>query len=349
QDILRYVLCANAPETKDNDFTWKDFQDRNNSELVAIFGNFVNRTFVLMHKLCKGKVPPVHSDIIDDADNKMMNEFGETKNKIENSLDQYKFRDALFEVIDLARKGNKYMQDKQPWIVAKQINADGQITIEAQNKIDNCIHICLQLCANLAVFINPFLPFTAKKMIHMMKVVDKMLDWDNAGKSKLLSVGYSLRAPELLFRKIEDAEISLQVEKLKSGLVDSTNNDQPANKNNSMEENKSKIANLKSEIVYDDFAKIDLKVGTIISAEKAEKADKLLKLEIDLGFEKRIILSGIAQHFFPEEIIQKQVVVVVNLAPRKMKGIESNGMILMAEDGNGKLYFVSPDKIIENG
>ncbi len=352
QDVLRYVLCANAPETKDNDFTWKDFQDRNNSELVAIFGNFVNRTFVLMHKLCKGKVPPLHPDILDDDDKKMTNEFGATKIKIENSLDQYKFRDALFEVIDLARKGNKYMQDKQPWIVAKQTNGNGQLTTEAQNEVDNCLHICLQLCANLAIFINPFLPFTAKKMIYIMKVVDKMLDWDNAGKPKLLSVGYSLRAPELLFRKIDDAEIDLQIQKLKSGLVTSATEQSAAKikkENKKMEPAKLDNGKIKSEIVYDDFAKINLKVGTIISAEKVEKADKLLKLEIDLGFEKRIILSGIAQHFSPEEIIKKQVVVVANLAPRKMKGIESNGMILMAEDKEGKLYFVSPDKIIENG
>ena len=346
QDVLRYVLCANAPETKDNDFTWKDFQDRNNSELVSIFGNFVNRTFVLMHKLSKGKVPPLHVDILDDADKKMMEEFGNTKIKIENLLEQYKFRDALYEVIDLARKGNKYMQDKQPWIVAKQINDDGLITTEAQNKIDNCLHICLQLCANLAIFINPFLPFTAKKMCHMMKVLDKLLDWENGGKSKLLSVGYSLRAPELLFRKIEDAEVNLQIEKLNNGLAKSMEAsksvDESPKKENEMEENK-------PEIVFDDFAKIDLKVGTILSAEKVEKADKLLKLEIDLGFEKRTIVSGIAMHFKPEDIIGKQVVVVANLAPRKMRGIESNGMILMAEDKEGKLHFVSPEDKINSG
>ena len=244
------------------------------------------------------------------------------------------------------------MQDKQPWIVARQTSENGELTVEAQNKVDNCLHVCLQLCANLAIFINPFLPFTAKKMIHMMKVVDKMLDWDNAGKSKLLSIGYSLRAPELLFRKIEDAEISLQIEKLKSGLVVAATeqlSSEIKKENKKVETDKITSSKIKPGIVYDDFAKIDLKTGTIISAEKVEKADKLLKLEIDLGFEKRIILSGIAEHFSPEEIIQKQVVVVANLAPRKMKGIESNGMILMAEDINGKLYFVSPDKAIENG
>ena len=346
QDVLRYVLCANAPETKDNDFTWKDFQERNNSELVAIFGNFVNRTFVLMHKLCKGKVPPLHADSIDDTDKKMVGEFEQTKIKIENLLEQFKFRDALYEVIDLARKGNKYLQDKQPWIVAKDTNDNGQPTSEAQASIDNCLHICLQLCANLAVFVNPFLPFTAKKLIHMMKVVDKMLDWENAGKPRLLSVGYSLRSPELLFRKIEDEEINLQIQKLKSGLVNSLNTLQATVDHNKEE---SKMETIKPGIVFDDFAKIDLRTGTIVSAEKVDKADKLLKLEIDLGFEKRTIVSGIALHFKSEEIINKQVVVVANLAPRKMRGIESNGMILMAEDKEGKLYFVAPDKKIDNG
>ena len=346
QDVMRYVLCANAPETKDNDFTWKDFQDRNNSELVSIFGNFVNRTFVLMHKLCKGKVPPLHAELIDDTDKKMVAEFEQTKIKVENLLDQFKFRDALFEVMDLARKGNKYLQDKQPWIVAKKTNADGQPTAEAQSSIDNCLHVCLQLCANLSVLINPFLPFTAKKMTYMMKVVDKMLERENAGKPKLLSVGYSLRPPELLFRKIEDEEISFQIEKLKSGL---TNAVSPAQITIDNKKEEIKMDPVKPGIVFDDFSKIDLKVGTILSAEKVEKADKLLKLEIDLGFETRTIVSGIALHFKPEEIINKQVVVVANLAPRKMKGIESNGMILMAEDKEGKLHFVSPENVTDPG
>ncbi len=359
QDVLRYVLCANAPETKDNDFTWKDFQDRTNSELVSIFGNFVNRTFVLMHKLCKGKVPKLHQDILDDADKNLFEEISTTKTKIESLLEQYKFRDALFEVIDLARKGNKYLQDKQPWIVARQTGDDGQPNAQAQKQIDNTLHICLQLTANLAIFINPFLPFTAKKLIHMMKVVDKMLDWENAGKTKLLSIGYSLRAPELLFRKIEDEEVAAQIQKLKaaSSKIQSKNiNSQKMDEGNKRE-GSSEVSPtgedlkgaLKSEIIYDDFAKLDLKVGTILFAEKVEKADKLLKLEIDLGFEKRTVVSGIALHFKPEDLISKQVVVVANLAPRKMRGIESNGMILMAEDKAGKLYFVTPDQKIDEG
>jgi methionyl-tRNA synthetase len=316
-----------------------------------------------MHKLCNGKVPPLHAAILDDADKKMIEEFGSTKTKVENLLEQFKFREALYEVIDLARKGNKYMQDKQPWIVAKQTTDNGQPTAEAQQAIDNCLHICLQLCANLAIFINPFLPFTAKKMMHMMKVVERMLDWENGGKLKLLSTGYSLRAPELLFRKIEDSEVKAQIEKLNKGLAESEKEKaeggkQKAESKTQAAESKSEsvksnetpgIQHQKSEITIDDFAKIDLKVGTILSAEKVEKADKLLNLQIDLGFEKRTILSGIAQHFSPEEIVGKQVVVVANLAPRKMRGIESNGMILMAEDKKGKLHFVKPENVIENG
>jgi methionyl-tRNA synthetase len=335
-DMLRYYLTQIAPETKDSEFMWKGFQDAVNSELVSIFGNFINRTWVLMHKLCGGKVPKLHEDILDDDDRKVMGEIETAKLKVENLLEEYKFREALYEVIDLSRKGNQYMQKKEPWIVAKQL-AENQDT---QKSIDNTMHLCLQLSANLAILINPFLPNTAKKMIYMMKVVEKMLDWENAGKLKLLSVGYTMRAPELLFRKIEDEEIKFQIEKLKTGLIKETSK---------MEESKSEIANLKSEIVFDDFSKVDLKVGTILSAEKVEKADKLLKLSIDLGFETRTIVSGIALHFKPEEIVGKQVVVVANLAPRKMRGIESNGMILMAEDKDGKLHFVNPDSSINPG
>ncbi len=362
EDVLRYVLCANAPETKDNDFTWKDFQDRNNSELVNIFGNFVNRTWVLMHKLCGGKVPTLHSHLIDEKDSTIIADIAAAKQKVQNYIEEYKFRDALFEVVDLARKGNKYMQDKEPWIMVKQLGDNGLPTAQAQQLIDNCLHLCLQLCANLAILINPFLPTTAKKMLAMMKLVDKVLDWQNAGTIKLLSVGYSMRAPELLFRKIDDEEIALQVEKLKNGLVIANNSiiEQPIVHDIKLQVDakvleattpaaEQNIKVFKSEIQFDDFAKIDLKVGTITSAEKVEKADKLLKLEVDLGFENRIIVSGIALHFEPAAIVGKQVVVVANLAPRKMRGIQSNGMILMAEDAEGKLYFVAPNSVVGNG
>jgi len=335
-DALRYYLTSIAPETKDSEFTWKGFQTAYRSELTDIFGNFVNRTFVLMHKLCNGKVPKLHEAKLDETDRAMLAEFESTKNIVEDNLENFRFRDALFAVIDLSRKGNQYMQKKQPWILAKGLEKNP----DDQQLIDNCLHICLQLTANLTVLINPFLPGTAKKMMHMMKVVEKILDWENAGKAKLLSVGYSLREPQLLFRKIEDEEINAQIEKLKAGLIST---EKPK-----MEETKPTTPN-KEQIQYDDFAKLDLKVGTIVSAQKVEKADKLLKLEVDLGFEKRTIVSGIALHFQPEAIIGKQVVIVANLAPRKMRGIESNGMILMAEDADGKLKFVNPDEKTANG
>ncbi|MBS1773887.1 MAG: methionine--tRNA ligase [Bacteroidetes bacterium] len=348
QDVLRYVLCANAPETKDNDFTWKDFQDRTNSELVSIFGNFVNRAFVLMHKLCNGKVPKLHQDVLDDADKALIQDIQNAKTNVEADIENYKFRDALYEIIDLARKGNKYMQDKEPWIVAKSLaeNPDNQ------KLIDNCLHLCLQLTANLAILINPFLPYTAKKMCGMMKVVDRMLEWENAGKLNLLNVCYPLKAPELLFRKIEDDEIKAQVEKLHANLVQSQN---AAKKMEETQQNATNNADAtpdvtqKAEITIDDFMKIDLRVATILHAEKVEKADKLLKLELDLGFEKRTVVSGIAQHHKPEDIIGKQVTVVANLAPRKMKGIESKGMILMAQNNDGRLIFVSPLETADNG
>jgi len=340
-DVLRYYLTQIAPETKDSEFVWKGFQDANNSELVSIFGNFVNRTFVLMHKLCKGKVPPYHTAVADELDAQTITEIKQTKEKVEQLLEAYRFREALFEVINLARIGNQYMQKKEPWILAKKLEAQPEV----QQLIDNCLHICLQLTANLAILINPFLPFTAKKMLHMMKVVEKMLNWENAGSMKLLSVGYPLRPPELLFRKIEDDEINAQIEKLKSA---SATKEAPAVNTKQMTPEQSATGNQKSAIVFDDFAKIDLRVGTIVSAEKVEKADKLLKLQVDLGFETRTIVSGIALHFKPEEIVGKQVTVVTNLAPRKMRGIESNGMILMAED-NGKLHFINPEDKINSG
>lgn len=333
-DTLRYYLTAIAPESKDSEFTWKGFQDANNSELVSIFGNFINRALVLMHKLCNGKVPPLHNELLDELDHATIEAIQQSKQKVEQLLEDYKFRDAQFEVINLARIGNQYMQKKEPWILAKQLESNPA----AQQLINNCLHICLQLTANLAILSNPFLPFTAKKICYLLKVVDKILDWENAGSMKLLSVGYSLRAPELLFRKIEDEEITKQIEKLKAAAVNKepivTTTPAPA---------------VKPEIVFDDFAKIDLKVGTIVAAEKVEKADKLLKLQVDLGFETRTIVSGIAMHFAPADIVGKQVTVVCNLAPRKMRGIESNGMILMAEDANGKLHFVNPEDQINPG
>lgn len=325
EDSMRYVLCATAPETKDNDFSWKDFQTRNNSELTDIFSNFVHRSLVLVHKYSNGKVPPFHMDVKDETDDKLLGDLLESKKKIEDSLENYRFREALAEVINVARSGNVYLQGKAPWTLAKNQEAN-------QKLIDNCLHLCLQLTANLAILSNPFMPGTAKKICHMLKVVDRMLEWENAGSLKLVNTGYPMREPEYLFTKIEDAKIQEQVEKLHAGLV------KPVEAAPAPE-----AAPVKEDIQYDDFAKLDLRVGTIVEAEKVKKADKLLKLLVDIGTEKRTVVSGIALHYTPEEIIGKQVTLVANLASRKMKGIDSQGMILMAEDATGKLVFVNPD------
>lgn len=329
QDVLRYVLCANMPETKDNDFTWKEFQDRNNGELVAILGNFVNRTMVLMHKLCRGKVPPFHPEIAGDADKDIVEALQRNKTQVETSLDNFHFRDALTAMMEVARDGNKYMQDSAPWMLSKT----PEMQRENQKQIDNCIHVCLQLTANLAILMNPFLPFTARKVCHMLKVVDRMLDWENAGSMKLVKPGYSLRAPELLFSKVEDAQVAAQVQKLQDGAKQAAGAAAVAPP-------PVPVAEMKPEITFEDFDKLDLRVGTIVSAEKVAKADKLLKLTVDIGSEKRTVVSGLALQYSPEEIVGRQVTLVANLQPRKMRGITSEGMILMA-DGEGKLSFVS--------
>jgi methionyl-tRNA synthetase len=353
-DMLRYYLTQIAPETKDSEFTWKGFQDAVNSELVSIFGNFVNRTWVLMHKWFMGKVPRLNEAIFSEADNELKKNIQQSTLNVQGSIEEYRFREALFEIIDLARKGNQYLQKKEPWKKVPSLTANGITDVEFPDKADveNTIHLCLQLCANLAILIHPFLPNTTGKMQHMMKVVDKMLEWENAGKTKLLSVGYSLRAPELLFRKIEDEEIKAQVEKLKTNSKEQIPNSKMENTNKPIDNTQPASAKAlvdKPVIQYEDFAKLDLKIGTIISAEKVEKADKLLKLEVDLGSEKRIIVSGIALYYKPEDTIGKQVVVITNLAPRKMKGIESNGMVLTAEDSDGNLHFISPGQKINPG
>ena len=333
EDALRYVLTANAPETKDNDFTWKDYQDRINNELVAVFGNFVNRAMVLMHKLCGGRVPAFHADIDDAVDAALRQRIVESKAHIEQCIEQFRFREGLFAVIDLAREGNKYLQEKEPWK-----HTDNQA------RVDHCLHHALQLCANLAVLCNPFLPFTAQKLCHQLKVVDRMLDWENAGRMDLLKPNYPLREPTLLFRKVEDAEIEAQKIKLESNAAMAVV--APAH---ALDTNANPLPELKPIIAFEDFDKIDLRSGTITEAIRVPKADKLLQLTVDMGFETRTILSGIAAYFSPEDIIGKQVTVVANLAPRKMRGIESNGMILMGENEEGKLVFINPDGLARNG
>ena len=260
-DALRYYLTQIAPETKDSEFMWKGLQDAINSELVSVYGNFINRSLVLMHKLCGGKVPPYHAAIEDSEDTAVKEAIANTAKKVGELIEAYRFREALFEVIALARIGNGYMQKKEPWIVAKQVAENPA----AQQQIDNCLHLCLQLTANLAILAQPFLPFTAKKICHLLKVVDKILDWENAGSLKLLSVGYTLRAPELLFRKIEDEEIAAQIQKLNDAAQIKKMETTPTTLT-STSSSTSAIAAVKSEIVFDDFAKIDLRVGTIVAA-----------------------------------------------------------------------------------
>ncbi len=331
QDVLRYVLCANAPEAKDNDFTWKDFQDRNNNELVAIFGNFVHRTMVLMHKLGQGRVPAYHEEWEDDLDRELKADLIRAKEAISAKIESFHFREALFELMDLARKGNRYLQIRQPWILAKSLeeNPNHQIAI------DHCLHLCIQLTANLAILSQPFLPFTARKICHMLKVVDRILDWENAGRWDLVRPRYPLRPPQLLFRKMEDEEIQAQREKLHRSLDSRDGAGKEQNPG-------AKIPAFKPEIPFEDFAEMDLRTGQVLAAKKVEKTDKLLELQVDLGSETRTIVSGIAAHYRPEELVGKQVLVLANLAPRKLRGILSQGMILMAEDGEGKLVMLGP-------
>ena len=322
QDVLKYVLCANAPETKDNDFTWKDFQTRNNSELVAIFGNFVNRTIVLTHKYFEGKVP--QRGTLNELDIQTIEQIKQYPEKIGRSIEQYRFREALNELMNLARLGNKYLTENEPW---KTIKTDVERTATVLN-------ISLQICANLAILSEPFLPFTAEKLRNMLNQ-DKAF-WYEAGNSELLEEGKQINPAQLLFEQIDDKQIEAQLEKL-----------QQTKKANELAS--ATVEPQKANIEYDDFAKMDIRVGTILAAEKVAKTKKLLKLTIDTGIDQRTIVSGIAEYYSPEEIIGKQVSVLVNLAPKALKGIESQGMILMAENLDGSLSFISPEKPIRNG
>ncbi len=328
QDVLRYSLCANMPETKDNDFTWKDFQLKNNSELVAILGNFVNRVLVLTEKYFDGKVP----DASECSDLKAF--MLQQKAKVEESLEQFRFREALQEVMNVARHGNKLLTEKEPW---KLIKTDKEAT-------GIVLFDCIQIIANLALIAEPFLPFSSKKLFEMLNLDGSKLNWENIGDMQLVKGNHQLGKASLLFEKIEDEIIEVQIAKLKK-----TVEQKPEIGEQKSEPLATRNPQLATPITFDDFAKIDLRVGTILTAEKVEKADKLLKLSVDLGFETRTIVSGIAQHFTPEELPGKQVCVVANLAPRKLRGIESKGMILLAEDENGKLIFVSPETAVANG
>ncbi len=324
QDVLRYVLTANAPETKDNDFTWKDFQTRNNSELVAIFGNFVNRAVVLTHKYFEGKVPS-RGDL-QPIDMEVIASIASIPKKIEDALNQFKFREALSSMMELARAGNKYLADTEPWKLIK----------EDEGRVGTILNIALQISANLSIVCEPFLPFTAKKLAKVLNIESKK--WAEAGNVDLLSSSHQLNQAELLFEKIDDKVIEVQVNKLLE-----------TKKMNDEENNASELEVLKDEIVFDDFVKMDLRVGEIKTAEAVEKSNKLLKFTVDIGLETRTILSGVSKFFTPEEMVGKKVVVMANLAPRKMMGTESQGMLLFAENSDGKLVNVNPGDEAENG
>ena len=322
QDVLRYSLCANAPETKDNDFTWKDFQARNNNELVAILGNFVNRTLVLTNNYYGGKVP--ERGQTDSNDDFVLKEIARFKENVETCLETYRFREALKEAMNLARLGNKYLADAEPW---KVIKTDPE-------RVKTIINIALQITANLTIICEPFLPFSMGKSRNLINFSE--LKWENAAKSDLLSPGHLINKPELLFEKIEDEEIGRQVDKL---LATKKSNEQKD----------AKTTPGKEPVTFDDFTKIDIRTATILEAEKVPKTTKLLKLKIDTGIDIRTIVSGIAEYFEPEAIIGRQISIVANLEPRKIKGIESKGMILMAEDNNGNLVMVAPVDKVNNG
>lgn len=321
QDVLRYVLTANAPETKDNDFTWKDFQARNNNELVAIFGNFVNRTLVLTHKYFGGLVPEAGD--LTDFDKETLAQIPVIKADIEKNLETFHFREALKVAMTLARLGNKYLADTEPW---KVIKTD-------EERVKTILNISLQISATLSTLMEPFLPFTAEKLRGFLNM--DRIEWAEVN-ADALPAGHQINKPELLFEKIEDATIQAQVDKLAATKV--------AN------ELENRVATpVKENINFDDFMKMDVRVGTITEAEKVAKTKKLLKLTVDTGIDTRTIVSGIAEHYKPEEIIGKQVSVLMNLEPRKLKGIESQGMVLMAEDADGKLVFVSPEQAVAAG
>ncbi len=328
QDVLRYVLTANAPETKDNDFTWKDFQARNNNELVAIFGNFVNRVTVLTHKYLGGQVPS--PGVLSENDRNTLDAIRNYPGTIGNSLQRFRFREASQDLMNLARMGNKYLADEEPWKVIKE-NPERTSTI---------LYVGLQVAAALSVLSEPFLPFTAAKLRKMLRLdpVDTAPGWDSLVANQiLLREGHQIGKSELLFRKIEDAEIQAQLTKLEN-----------TKKENAMSD--TSVTPQKDTIVYEDFTKMDLRVGTILEAEKMPKTKKLIVMKVDTGIDTRTIVSGIAEHFSPEELIGKKVTVLVNLAPRPLRGVESQGMILLAENPDGRLVFVSPeDRTAHNG
>ncbi|MEG2365482.1 MAG: methionine--tRNA ligase [Alistipes sp.] len=324
EDVLRYVLCANAPETKDNDFTWKDFQTRNNSELVAILGNFINRALVLTQKYYGGVVPACGE--LTEYDRQTITDLGAIKASLERNIEEYKFREALKEAMNVARIGNKYLADTEPW---KLIKTDPE-------RVKTILNIALQITANTSIAIEPFMPFSAAKILEMLAV--EPFGWEKLGSTQLIAAGHTIGEPRLLFEKIEDDVIQQQLDKLAA-----------TKEANALAENTQHIEPQKDNISFDDFGKMDIRVSTILTAEKVAKTKKLLKLTVDTGIDKREIVSGIAEHFTPEELVGKQVLVLVNLEPRELKGTLSRGMILMAEDASGKLRLLQPNETVASG
>ena len=322
EDVLRYVLCANAPETKDNDFTWKDFQARNNNELVAILGNFVNRALVLTQKYYDGVVPAAGE--LTDYDRETLAEMPKIRKALEENIEGYRFREALKEAMNLARLGNKYLADTEPWKVVKT----------DPERVKTILNIALQITAELSIAIEPFMPFSAAKIIKMLNI--EKLDWERLGDAEVIEAGHVIGKAELLFEKIEDSVVEAQVAKLQATKAANEAAEKTAEPQ-------------KAECSFDEFQKMDIRVSTILAAEKVAKTKKLLKLTVDTGIDTREIVSGIAEHFTPEELVGRQVLVLVNLAPRELKGTLSRGMVLMAEDADGKLVLLSPDKEVKSG
>jgi methionyl-tRNA synthetase len=322
QDVLRYTLCSNAPETKDNDFTWKDFQARNNNELVAILGNFVNRTLVLTGKYYDGRVPEI--GITDENDKSVLKEISKIRENVETSIETFRFREALREAMNLARLGNKYLADAEPWKIDKT----------DPERVKTIMNIALQITANLTIILEPFLPFSMSKLRNWINI--DLKKWDEAGNIDILKPGHSINKPGLLFEKIEDEAIQKQISKLEST--------KKVNESASL-----KVMPSKDQVTFEDFTKVDIRTATILDAEKVPKTTKLLKLKIDTGMDIRTIVSGIAEYYEPETIIGRQISIVANLEPRKIKGIESKGMILMAEDKEGRLVMVAPAEKVSNG
>jgi methionyl-tRNA synthetase len=322
EDVLKYVLTANAPETKDNDFTWKDFQARNNNELVAILGNFVNRALVLTNKYYDGKIPVPGE--LNDNDRTTLAEIANLKAEVEKSIRQYRFREALKLAMDLARLGNKYLTDEEPWKVVKT----------DPERVKTSMYVCAQITANLTIMLEPFLPFSMEKLRNFLNL--GKLPWSELGRTDLLPAGHQVNTPELLFEKIEDEVIEKQVAK----LLETKRANEAAN---------AKVTPAKDNISYDEFSKMDIRTGTVLEAELVPKTKKLMKLKIDTGIDKRTVVSGIAEYFKPEDVVGRQVCILVNLEPKPLKGIESQGMILMAQDADGSLKFVAPTTPVKNG